>query len=136
MCLSLLEISLCMCVVCVYGVCVVCVCAYGVCVCGVCVWCVCVVCVCVYVVCVCACVSGGSGVCVCVCVCVCADVTEVYDTMSCLPIVSDRAATEESKYFELGLQPHGFLTQNTCSSMYQTYPHETTVHHDYLPHVT
>ena len=26
-----------------------------------------------------------------VCVCVSADVTEVYDTMSCLPIVSDRA---------------------------------------------
>ena len=36
---------------------------------------------------------------VCVCVCVCAEVT---DTMSCLPIVSDRAATEGSKYFELG----------------------------------
>ena len=46
--------------------------------------------------------------CVCVCVChvrmsgdsgVCAKVTEVYDTMSCLPIVSDRAATEGSKCF-------------------------------------
>ena len=36
---------------------------------------------------------------VCVCVCVCAEVTEVYDTMPCLPIVSDRAATEGSKYF-------------------------------------
>ena len=44
--------------------------------------------------------------CVCVCVCVCAEITEVYDTMSCLPIVSDRAATEESKYFKLGWQPH------------------------------
>ena len=31
-------------------------------------------------------------------------------------IVSDRAATEESKYFELGWQPHEFfLTRNTCS---------------------
>ena len=44
---------------------------------------------------------------------VCAEITEVYDTMSCLPIVSDRAATEESKYFKLGWQPHE-LTQNTC----------------------
>ena len=35
-------------------------------------------------------------------------------TMSCLPIVSDRAATEGSKYFELGRQPHEFLTRNTC----------------------
>ena len=35
--------------------------------------------------------------------------------MSCLPIVSDRAATEGSKYFELGRQPHEFLTRNTCS---------------------
>ena len=34
--------------------------------------------------------------------------------MSCLPIVSDRAATEGSKYFELGWQPHEFLTRNTC----------------------
>ena len=34
--------------------------------------------------------------------------------MSCLPIVSDRAATEGSKYFELGRQPHEFLTRNTC----------------------
>ena len=48
-------------------------------------------------------------VCVCVCVCVCAEVTEVYDTLSCLSIVSDRAATEESKYFELGWQPHEFF---------------------------
>ena len=54
---------------------------------------------------------------VCVClmclvavVCVCAEVTEVYVTMSCLPIVSDGAATEGSKYFELGRQPHEFLT--------------------------
>ena len=54
------------------------------------VWRVCVcVCVCVCMrACVCACV------CVCVChvsgdsgVCVCAEVTEVYDTMSCLPHV-------------------------------------------------
>ena len=44
--------------------------------------------------------------CVCVCVCVCAEVTEVYDAMSCLPIMSDRAATKGSKYFELGRQPH------------------------------
>ena len=44
-----------------------------------------------------------------VCVCVCAEVTEVYDTMSCLPIVSDRAVTEESKYFKLGRQPHEFF---------------------------
>ena len=48
--------------------------------------------------------------CVCVCVCVRAEVTEVYDTMSCLSIVSDRAATEGSKYFELGRQPHEILT--------------------------
>ena len=34
--------------------------------------------------------------------------------MSCLPIVSDRAATEGSEYFELGRQPHEFLTRNTC----------------------
>ena len=34
--------------------------------------------------------------------------------MSCLAIVSDRAATEGSKYFELGRQPHEFLTRNTC----------------------
>ena len=45
----------------------------------------------------------------------CAEVTEVYDTMSCLPIVSDRAAIEGSKYFELGWQPHEFLTRNTCT---------------------
>ena len=33
-----------------------------------------------------------------------------------LPIMSDRAATEGSKYFELGRQPHEFfLTRNTCS---------------------
>ena len=44
-----------------------------------------------------------------VCVCVCAVVTEVYDTMSCLPIMSDRAATKGSKYFELGQQPHEFF---------------------------
>ena len=51
-------------------------------------WYVCVVCVCIQ----------------CVCVCVRAEVAEVYHTMSCLPIVSDRAATEGSKYFELGQQ--------------------------------
>ena len=38
----------------------------------------------------------------------------MYDTMSCLPIASDRAVTEGSKYFESGQQPHEFLTQNTC----------------------
>ena len=69
----------------------------------------CSVCVCVVCVCVCL-LSGDSGV----CVCVCAEVAEVYDTMSCLPIVSDRAATEGSKYFKLGRQPHEFLTRNTC----------------------
>ena len=37
--------------------------------------------------------------------CMCAEVTEVYDTMSCLPIVSDRAATEGSKY-RMGLNLH------------------------------
>ena len=58
---------------------------------------------------VCVCVHVHGCVCACVmyvwcqwCVCVCAEVTEVYDTMSCLPIVSDRAATEVSKYFEFG----------------------------------
>ena len=61
--------------------------------CGVYVWCVCV--------CVCVCVSGDSAE--------CAEVNEVYDTMSCLPIASDRAATEGSKYFELGQQPHEFF---------------------------
>ena len=45
--------------------------------------------------CVCVCV------CVCVCACACAEVTEVYDTMSCLALVSDRTATEWNKYFEL-----------------------------------
>ena len=56
----------------------------------------------------CVCVSGDSAE--------CAEVNEVYDTMSCLPIASDRAATEGSKYFKLGQQPHEFfLTQNTCS---------------------
>ena len=50
---------------------------------------------------VCACVRAR----VCVHVCVCAEVIEVYDTMSCLPIVSDRVVIEESKYFELGRQP-------------------------------
>ena len=39
--------------------------------------------------------------------------------MSCLAIVSDRAATEGSKYFELGRQPHEFLTRNTCFSCVQ-----------------
>ena len=62
------------------------------------VWC---MCVCVRA-CV-SCMSGDSGV------CVCAEVTEVYDTMSCLSIVSDRAANKGSKYFELGRQPHEFF---------------------------
>ena len=53
--------------------------------------------------------------CVCVCVCVCVlKLLRYCDAMSCLPIVSDRAATEGSKYFELGRQPHEFLTRNTC----------------------
>ena len=47
--------------------------------------------------------SGNSGV------CVCAEVTEVYDTMSCLPIVSDKATTKGSKYFELGQQAYMFF---------------------------
>ena len=35
-----------------------------------------------------------------------------------LPIMSDRAATEGSKYFELGRQPHEFfLTRNTCYTL-------------------
>ena len=53
------------------------------------------------------------SVCVCVCVCV-LKLLRYYDAMSCLPIVSDRAATEGSKYFELGRQPHEFLTRKTC----------------------
>ena len=40
---------------------------------------------------------------------VCAEVTEVYDIMSCLPAMSDRAATKGSKYFELGQRPHVFF---------------------------
>ena len=66
-------------------------------------------CVCIYM-CVCVrleLVSGDSGVCVCVCV---LRLLRYYDTMSCLPIVSDRAVTKGSKYFELGRQPHEFLT--------------------------
>ena len=55
---------------------------------------------------VCVCVRVCARVCVCVCVCVCtrahAEVTEVYDTISCLPIMSDRAANEQSKRFKLG----------------------------------
>ena len=47
------------------------------------------------------------------CVCVCAEIIEVYDTMSCLSIVSDTAATEGSKYFELGLQPHEFFNSKS-----------------------
>ena len=47
------------------------------------------------------------------CVCV-LKLLRYCDAMSCLPIVSDRAATEGSKYFELGRQPHEFLTRNTC----------------------
>ena len=60
-------------------------------------------------VCVCVCVCVCMCVCVCVRVCVYAEVTEVYDTVSCLPIVSNRAATEGSKYFELGRQLHEFF---------------------------
>ena len=41
-------------------------------------------------------------------VCVCT-VTEVYDTMPYLPIMSDRAATKGSKCFELGRQPMSFF---------------------------
>ena len=33
----------------------------------------------------------------------------MYDTISCLPIMSDRATTEGSKYFKLGQQPHEFF---------------------------
>ena len=59
---------------------------------------------------------GRSG-CLCMCVCVymfsvyavCAEATEVHDTMSCLPIMNDRAMTEGSKYFELGRKLHDFL---------------------------
>ena len=40
--------------------------------------------------CVCVCVRVCARACVCVCVSVCAEVTEVYDTMSCLPIVSEQ----------------------------------------------
>ena len=57
------------------------------------------------------CVGGGGGR----CVCVCTEVTEVYDTMSCLPIMSDRAANEGSKYLSWGGSPTRFLTRNTCS---------------------
>ena len=70
--------------------------------------------------CMCVCGGGGVGGCVGVGVWVWmgvgvhAEVTEVPVTMSCLPKVSDRAATEGSKYFELGQQHHEFLTQNTC----------------------
>ena len=38
--------------------------------------------------------------CLVIVVCVCVLRLLRYDTMSCLPIVSDRAATEGSKYFE------------------------------------
>ena len=55
---------------------------------------------------------------VCVCVCV-LKLLRYCDAMSCLPIVSDRAATEGSKYFELGRQPHEFLTRNTCLRIIQ-----------------
>ena len=61
-------------------------------------------CACVFV---CVCVS--VSVCVCVCVYVCAEVTEVYGTMSGLPIVSDRAATKGSKYFKLRRQANVFF---------------------------
>ena len=68
--------------------------------------------------CVCVCVRVCVRVClmclvIVVCVCV-LKLLRYYDAMSCLPIVSDRAATEGSKYFELGRQPHEFLTRNTC----------------------
>ena len=56
---------------------------------------------------------------------VCAEVTEVYVTMSCLPIVSDRAATEGSKYSELGRQPHKCFNSKylflVCSAAYTGY---------------
>ena len=58
----------------------------------------------------CMCVSVRVRVCMCVCVSLVSG-----DKMSCLPIVSDRAATEGSKYFELGREPHEFLTRNTCT---------------------
>ena len=58
--------------------------------------------------------------------------------MSCLPIVSDRAATEGSKYFELGRQPHEFLIRNTCyvgynmHAGYALYSRRYSLHQDYL----
>ena len=63
--------------------------------------------VCVCGVCVCVCV------CVCLCVSVCAGVTEVYDTMSCLPIVSEQQPKEASISI-WGGSPMSFFTQNTC----------------------
>ena len=40
----------------------------------------------------------------------CTNTLSPFDTMSCLPIMSDRAATERSKYFELGGSPTSLLT--------------------------
>ena len=57
---------------------------------------------CLCMVCACMRVYVRASVRVCVHACVCAEVIEVYDTVSCLSIVNDRAATEGSKYFELG----------------------------------
>ena len=45
---------------------------------------------------------------VCVCVCVCAEVTEVYDIMSCISIAIDRAATRE-QVFRVGAASKYFL---------------------------
>ena len=39
------------------------------------------------------------------------------DTMSCLPMVNDRGATEGSKYFEWGGRPMSYLSQNTCKRL-------------------
>ena len=109
------------------------------CVCGVQCVCVHVVCVvfvfvhvcgvCARVVCVCAC--GVCGVCVCACVClvssngvcVCAEVAEVYDTVSCLPNVSDRAVTEGSKYLisSWGGSPMSFNSKYLFFIMYYKY---------------
>ena len=52
---------------------------------------------------------GDSGVCV--------EVAEVYGTMSCLIVMSDRAATEGSKYFELGQQPSLLADVWVCTEL-------------------
>ena len=49
--------------------------------------------------------------CVCVYVCMRAEVTEVYDTMSCLPIMSGRAAAKGASILSLGSSPTRFLTR-------------------------